>query len=76
MNLHLVAKSRSDLIPSEMCRRRRDGLSKALSGEGAAVLPPHNVFAIRNYHKGSSSQDPGESKHDLTTASLLFESLI
>lgn len=51
---------------------RREELSQALSGEGMAVLPSQNVFAVENYHKGSASQNPGEGdRHALLCSSLV-----
>lgn len=47
---------------------RRDELSRALGGSEETPLPPQNIFAVQNYHKGNSAQDPGAREQ----AELLF----
>lgn len=41
---------------------RREKLSRALGTGDSAPLLKQNVFAVQNYHKARSAQDPGERK--------------
>lgn len=44
------------------CGVRCEELSLALGTRDSAPLPKQNVFAVQNYHKARSAQDPGELK--------------
>ena len=48
------------IFPTVCVSGRREELSQALGNDPKAPLPKDNVFAVQNYHQGSSAQDPGE----------------